>query len=184
MKSLILIASALLSFASFAQEVNNLAISPVKAIEKSSYALDKLAQKKQIDPSYLTDIMTVTIEVVNSQYVLTMLAPSNDINNNNKLVMILDGSGKMVSATPTFIGKNEKSPIFSKISVATILDLGAETIVDHLSESTDMPVVAKTTKFLQIEATTSGPLLHFNLNDSRVYHVQMDNNGTVTKKGF
>lgn len=172
-----------ISLPAFSQSATAM-ISPVKAVEKASYSLDKLVQKKQINPVFLTDIMTVSISAENNQYILTMLAPSNDVNNTNNLILTLDGAGKLLSFTTRFVGVSPSSPIFKNIGMGEILDLGAEAIVDHLSESADLPVVAKTTQFIQITPETKGPLLQFNLEDKRIYKVQMQNDGKIVSKGF
>ena len=61
-----------ISLPAFSQSATAM-ISPVKAVEKASYSLDKLVQKKQINPVFLTDIMTVSISAENNQYILLQI---------------------------------------------------------------------------------------------------------------
>ncbi len=180
MKQFILtIATALVSFSAMAKEVT-----PMLIVEKASYQIGGLVAKSKIDASYLTDITTLTVTPVEKGFKVVLLSPSADQNNPNSLEIPFDANGKAGTASANFVSKFPQGPIFNAANVATLLDLGAEAIVDHLSASPDNIVVARTTQAVDLQKEATGVLMLVHLTDGRTYSIHMNANGKVLSQGF
>lgn len=180
MKKIILSTSLLLTaLLSHAAEVT-----PMHIVEKSSYQLGGLVSKLKIDPSYLTDVTTLTVTQDNSGFKVIMQSPSATPDIANKLEIPFDKTGKAGTAVATFTSRYSQGPIFALTNAAVFLDLGAEAIVDHLADSPDNIVVARTTQAVDLQKENSGVLMLVHLTDGRAYSIHMDNKGKVLSQGF
>lgn len=180
MKKLFMSAAlVLLSLTSFAGEVT-----PLNVVEKVSYQIAGLVKKTKIDASYLTDITTLTVTKEANGYKVVLFAPSADQNNPNKLEVPFDLNAKAGTAVATFNSKYPQGPIFTGASVAVLLDLGAEAIVDHLSAAPENIEVARNTQAVDLQKEESGVLMLIHLTDGRAYGIHMDVKGKVLSKGF
>ncbi|GIL17941.1 MAG: hypothetical protein FMNOHCHN_03605 [Ignavibacteriaceae bacterium] len=160
------------------------AITPMHVVEKASYQIDALVKKQKIDQSFLTDINQVTVVQTANGFMVQLFAPSAQGQDMNLLQLGFDSTARATTANVHFVGASSQSPIFNQISVAEILDLGAEAFVDRLSESEENVVVAENVTAIQLLKAADGVVLKINLKDSRVYTVNMDNQGNVVSKGF
>lgn len=179
-KVFVSVAVVLASVTAFAGKV----ITPMHIIEKSSYQLAGLVSKGKIDASYLTDVTAVTVTPEATGFRVTMYSPSADENNSNTLEMIFDTGAKATSASANFVSRFPHGPILDGANAATILDLGAEAIVDHLNESPDNMVVAQNVQSVEIQKESAGVLFLVNLNNGQTYSIHMDQDGKVLSQGF
>lgn len=179
-KVFVSIAVVLASVVAFAGKV----ITPMHVVEKSSYQLAGLVSKGKIDASYLTDVTTVTVTQESGGFRVKMYSPSADESNPNTLEMTFDQAGKATSASANFVSRFPHGPLLDGANAATILDLGAEAIVDHLSESSDNVVVAQNVQSVEIQKEATGVLFLVNLNNGQTYSIHMDQDGKVISQGF
>lgn len=180
MKNLILACALLIvSIQGLARE-----ITPMHIVEKTSYQIGGLVNKGKIDASYLSDITTLTISKRSDGFDVTLLSPSADEKNPNLLTIPFDLNAKAGLASSTFYSKFPQGPIFTSASTAILLDLGAEAIVDHLSESPENIEVARNAQAVDLQKETTGVLMLIHLTDGRTYSIHMDPNGKVISKGF
>lgn len=179
MKKIILVTLMALSINAFAGIVT-----PMHIVEKSAHNLTSLVNKGKIDPSYLTDVnsLSLTSDGVNTK--VTMLALSADQNNPNKLEITYDPNGKATSANSSFVSRNPNGPLFTNADAGKLLDLGAEAVVDHLSESNDLVNVAQNAQAVTLENENSGVLMVIHLKDGQIYSIHMDAEGNVISQGF
>lgn len=159
-------------------------ITPMHVVEKASYQVGGLVNKGKIDASYLTDITTLTVTKDAAGFKVVLLAPSADQNNPNKLEIPFDLNAKAGAAVSTFNSKYPQGPVFTAANVSTLLDLGAEAIVDHLSDSPDNIVIARTTQAVDLQKENAGVAMIVHLTDGRIYTIHMDGNGKVLSQGF
>ncbi len=180
MKNLFLSATLVLaSLVTLAGEVT-----PLHVVEKVSYQIAGLVKKSKIDASYLTDITTLTVTKDETGFKVVLLSPSAEENNPNKLEVPFDLTAKAGTAVATFVSKSPQGPIFTGASVAVLLDLGAEAIVDHLSAAPENIEVARNTQAVDLQKEDTGVLMLIHLTDGRTYSIHMDNKGKVLSKGF
>lgn len=155
----------------------------MQVIEKSAYALSSLVNRNAIDHSYLTDVMTLTVKPDAGGFTVEMRSPT-DSAAFNSLVLTLDTQGKLKGFKDAFVARYSRGPVFAKADASVIIDLGAEAVVDHVSESADLVVVSEKATAVQISVQAQGPLFQISLNDGRVYKIQMDADANVLSKGF
>lgn len=157
---------------------------PMNVVEKSSYQLSGLVSKGKIDASFLTDVTHLSITSDNTGFKVTMFSPSADTNTANTLTIVFDQNGKAVSYNANFASVYPAGPVFSHADAATILDLAAEAIVDHLSESPDNITVAEQAQTLELQPEGSGVLVLITLSSGHVYSIHMDQDAKVISQGF
>lgn len=179
MKCLLIFCAALLSSQAFAKTM-----APMNFVEKSSYALQKLVNQHRIDASFLTDVSAEKINASASGAVIELDSPSANPQVMNTLTLTFDASGTLTSYNADFKSVSAASPIFHPTNAGTILDLGAEAVVDHLNESPDLPVVAATAQALTIDNEGTGFHIRILLQDGRTYNILMDDQANVVGKGF
>lgn len=179
MKRLLIFCAALLSSQAFAK-----VMTPMNFVEKSSYALQKLVNQHHIDPSFLTDVSAGKINASAAGAVIELDSPSATPQVMNTLTLTFDANGSLVSYNANFKSVSPMSPIFHPTNAGTILDLGAEAVVDHLKESSDLPVVAETAEALTIDKEGAGFHIRIYLKDGRTYNIIMDDQANVLSKGF
>ena len=170
---------SLVSLSAFAGKMT-----PMHAVEKSSYQLGGLVNKGKVDASFLTDVTSLTIASDSSGFKVTMYSPSSDNNKPNTLDLSFDTSGKVTSFNANFVSRSPQGPIFTKATVATLLDLGAEAIVDHLGESADNVTVAQNAKAIDLSKVGDEILLEISLTNGQVFNIRMDQDGKVLSQGF
>lgn len=153
-------------------------------VEKSSYSLQRLVARKQADPSFMTDVSELTVNVTANGAVIEMKSPSAQVNEFNTLTMQFDPAGALTNFAVDFKSMDHSGPLFTPTNAATIIDLSAEAVVDHLSESPDLPIVAQTARQVILAKESSGIHVRIVLSDSRIYNIFMDAQGKVISKGF
>ena len=153
-------------------------------VEKSSYALQRLVNQHQVDASYLTDVDSAKVSVSSSGATVVLSSPSAMAGQKNSLTLVFDTRGTMTANTNDFKSAQTSGPLFSPANSATILDLGAEAVVDHLAQSADLPVVSKTAQTVELAREGTGVHLRSGLADGRIYHIMMDTRARVISKGF
>jgi len=173
---------AALSLTSIAAQARE--ITPLHVVEKVSYQIAGLVNKSKIDASYLTDITTLTVTKEANGFKVVLLSPSADEKNPNKLEVPFDLNAKAGTAVATFVSRSTQGPIFTVATVATLLDFGAEAIVDHLSEAPENIEVARNTQAVDLSKEATGVLFLIHLTDGRTYSIHMDAKGKVLSKGF
>jgi hypothetical protein len=174
----------LLFTVSFASTASAKTLVAMNYVEKSAYALQRLVNQNHVDPSFLTDVNAERIAVTNLGAQIELQSPSADPNMVNTITLNFDAKGTLTSFTTNFVSKDPQGPLFSPVNAATILDLGAEAVVDHLAESADLPVVARDAQGLSIAKEGSGFHIRILLNDGRTYNILMDDQANVVSKGF
>lgn len=177
-KTLIVTATLVLGLNAYSQVTN------MHVVESTTHAIASLAKKNSIDKSFVSDSMTVVIEKTATGYVTQVLAPSADAKQFNTISMTFDLTGKLTGSKSNFVSVNAASPIFTKLTAAKLLDLGAEAIVDHLADNAEIPVVSENAKSMQMTKLPVGQKVEITLNDGRVYTINMDAAGVVVSKGF
>lgn len=158
-------------------------VSPMKVVEKSSYQLKSLVNKKQIDASYLNSITAVSVVSTDAGYSVELSSPSASPNQYNTVTMTFDKKGAPTGNSSHFISAPAQ-PIFTTVDSSTIIDYGAEAVVDHLADSADLVVVANTTKIVHYDPTAQGILISVTLTDGRIFSIEMDQKANVVSKGF
>lgn len=152
--------------------------------EKASHKLVTLAGRNAIDQSFLTDVTRATIAADANGAVIELMSPAVNPNEFNKVTLNFDATGNFLNFTTDFKGVNAASPIFKQANAATLIDLGAEAVVDHLADSADLPVVNENARTLALDTEGTGVHLRIGLNDGRTYSIMMDMTGVVISQGF
>ncbi|MCB9073258.1 MAG: hypothetical protein H6623_06520 [Bdellovibrionaceae bacterium] len=159
------------------------AMSAMKVVEKSSYQLAALAKKKEIDESFLYNINSIDIQTQAAGYTLVLKSPSADSSKLNTITMNFDQKGKVTGYAVDFTSAPVTN-IFSGLDMATIIDLSAEAVVDHVSEDKALVDVADMATQVHYMPDNTGYSIVIQLNDSRTYTIKMDDTGAVTSKSF
>lgn len=179
MKELIVLLTLGLSFNIFAA-----ATTPMNAVEEVSHIIDKYSKAGKIDASYLTNVTTITVASTPTGLQAVAYAPSADANQANTLTIAFDLKGRIASVNQNFISAYPKGAIFVAADSATLFDLGAEAIVDHLNDNSDLPVVAQTASMVQLTGGINSIVMKIQLTSGKVYNINLDQNGNVLSKGF
>lgn len=158
-------------------------LKPMNVVEKSSYLLNSLVSKKQIDASYLNNITALTIVTTDTGYSVEMSAPTDATDVFNTLSMSFDKKGAPTGQSTKFVSAPSK-PVFTTVDSSKIIDLAAEAVVDHLSESADLVTVADNVKVIHYSVSGAEILVSVTLTDARVFNIQMDLNAVVLSKIF
>lgn len=153
-------------------------------VEKSSYSLQRLVNQHQIDASFLTDVNVVKVDASSTGAVVELQSPAATSPELNTLSLTFDAHGTLVSFATDFKSPGIGGPLFTPTNSATIIDLGAEAVVDHLTESPDLPIVAQSASSLTFSKEDGGLHLRILLQDRRTYHIMMDDKANVLSKGF
>ena len=157
------------------------------AVESTAHAIIAGLKKKQIDPLFGTDITGLTISSSKDGYAVEVIAPSADQNAPNKLSLTFDLAAKLTSVKQTVVSKNPNGALFTSLDAGTIMDYGAEAVVDHLLDTPTNPDLAPVSQTVVSEDLTleaNGPRVKVHLNDGRTYIIQMDKEGNVLTQGF
>lgn len=157
---------------------------PMNIVEKASYQLSGLVNQGKVDASFATDVNHVTVTPKDSGFQIQLTSPSADENITNTLDISFDVNGKVTGYAVNFVSASAHGPIFSPTDAATILDLGAEAFVDHLSESQDNVFVAENVRSMDLSKENTGVLILIHLSAGQVYTVHMDAQGNILSKGF
>lgn len=153
-------------------------------VEKSAYAIQRLTQQNKINALFLTDTSQESVAVRADGATLELRAIAGTGQLDNVLIFEFDSSGNLSSYKEVVDSRNSASPIFSNLNAATILDLGAEAVVDHLGESADLPVVASAARGVTINKDGGGYKFAISIADGRTYTIQMDEQGNIVGQGF
>lgn len=169
----------LVSSAVFAKPLTSMGL-----IEKASYQIGGQVSQKKIDASFLTDILTVKVVQDAAGTQIQMTSPSLDPLTVNLFAVNFDAQGVLMGTTASFHSVGVGSPFLKPTTAATYLDKIAEAFVDHLAESPDYLEVAQKVSSVQLVPNEQGLLVSVNLNDGRIYTMQMDTKAKVISRGF
>ena len=156
---------------------------PMNAVEETAHIIDKYAKAGKIDASFLTNVTTITILGTAAGLQTTAYAPSANPNQANTLTITFDLQGRVKTVNQNFISAYP-TPVFTAADAATLLDFGAEAIVDHLNDNADIPTVAKLATMVQLTAGTNSIIMKIQLSSGPVYNISLDQNGNVLGQGF
>lgn len=179
MKKLIALFALALSLNLFAA-----ATTPMNAVEETSHIIDKYSKSGKIDASFLHNVTTITIQSTTTGLVAVAYAPSASSTQANTVTVGFDLQGRVKTVNQNFISAYPQGPIFIAADAATLIDLGAEAIVDHLADNADLPNVAKNANMIQLTGGQNSIVMKIQLTNGQVYNVVMDQNGNVLSKGF
>ena len=180
MKKLITLLTLMLSINIFAA-----ATTPMNAVEETSHIIDKYSSKAgKIDASYLTNVTTIAISTTSTGLQAIAYAPSANANQANTLTINFDLKGRVTAVNTNFISAYPNGPIFIAADSATLFDLGAEAVVDHLNDDANLPVVAQTAALVQLTSGTNSIVMKIQLTSGKIYNISLDQNGNVLSKGF
>jgi hypothetical protein len=169
------------------------AVTPMNIAEKSSYRLAAMIKRGSVPKAMATDLAAVRIDDTQlpsgaKGYQVVMMSPSNDPQAPNTVTILFGLDGKAVSEQINYIASSGQGPVFSQADGATLLDLGSEAIVDHLSEDAALPQVASLANEIVLTKamTQQGDVAVFDIHmkDGHVYRIVMDLDGNVLQKGF
>jgi hypothetical protein len=161
------------------------ATTPMNAVEETAHLVDKYAKSGKIDPSFLNNVTTVTVQATATGLQTVAYAPSADATRANTIVITFDANGRLASVNQNFVSAYPQGAIFSAADAATLLDLGSEAIVDHLADDASLVTVAQTATMVQLTSGGANTVvLKIQLASGKVYNVNMDQNGNVISKGF
>ena len=179
MKKLITLLTLMLSINIFAA-----ATTPMNAVEETSHIIDKYSKAGKIDASYLTNVTTIAISTTSTGLQAIAYAPSANANQANTLTINFDLKGRVTAVNTNFISAYPNGPIFIAADSATLFDLGAEAVVDHLNDDANLPVVAQTAALVQLTSGTNSIVMKIQLTSGKIYNISLDQNGNVLSKGF
>ncbi len=178
MKKLIALVTLGLSLNLFAA-----ASTPMNAVEETAHIIDKYAKAGKIDASFLTNVTTISVQSTGTGLQTIAYAPSANPSQANTVTISFDANGRVKAVGQNFVSAYPR-PIFIAADAATLLDLGAEAIVDHLADNADLPVVAQSAAMVQLTAGANSIVMKIQLSSGKIYNVNMDQNGNVLSKGF
>ena len=161
------------------------ATTPMTAVEETAHLVDKYAKAGKIDSSYLNNITSIVVQSTPAGLQTIAYAPSANSAEANNIVISFDLQGRAKSLKQNFISAYPQGPIFVAADAATLFDLGAESVVDHLADNADLPNVNETATM--VELTSDGAntvVMKIQLLSGKIYLVKMDQNGNVLAKGF
>jgi hypothetical protein len=160
------------------------ATTPMNAVEETSHVLDKYTKAQKIDASFLTNVTTITVQATATGLQTIAYAPSANANQANTVTISFDLKGRVTAVNQNFISAYPQGAIFVAADAATLFDLGAEAVVDHLADSADLLVVAQTASVVQLTAGANSIVMKIQLTSGKIYNINMDQNGNVISKGF
>jgi hypothetical protein len=166
---------------------------PMNIAERSAYRLESLISKGSVPKEMASDLSSVQISTTQIKsgvigYQAVLSSPSNDSAHPNTVTLLFGLDGKPVSESVNFTQASSSGPMFTQATGATLLDLGAEAIVDHLAEDPSLVQVATLANLITLsrQSTAQGDSVQFNihLNDGRIFQILMDLNGNLLGKSF
>jgi len=179
MKKFAALLSLSLSFNLFAA-----AALPMNVVEETTHVLIKNVKARKIDASFLTNVLNITIQSTSTGFETIASAPSANDAQPNTVTIEFDLQGKAKTVKQNFVSAYPKAPIFVAADAATLFDLGAEAVVDHLAENADLPEVAKTAISVKLMGKTNGADMKIQLSSGKIYNISMDQNGNVLSQGY
>jgi hypothetical protein len=161
------------------------ATTPMNAVEETAHIVDKYAKAQKIDGSFLNNVTTISVQATATGLQTVAYAPSANPAQANTVVVSFDLQGRVKSVSQNFISAYPQGPIFIAADAATLFDLGSEAVVDHVSESADLQLVAQGAKLVQLtNGGANSIVMKIQLTSGKVYSITMDQNGNVLAKGF